>query len=115
MIAIKERINAEAIAGHEAAIDKLTQSIDERMKLHGIGQSVVNTQINQDVAALRILFQELIQMKGRSLTIQLSKTKHGYLVDALGGNLDIGKYCCTKAEAWEYFMYLLRNGKVYDS
>ena len=111
MIAIKERINAEAIAGHEAAIDKLTKSIDERMKLHGIGQSIINTQINQDVAALRILIQELIQMKGRSLTIQLSKTEHGYLVDALGWNLNFAMYHDNRASAWEHLVYLLRSGK----
>jgi hypothetical protein len=112
--AIKERINADAIAGHQAAIDKIVESIGDRMEDHG-SNPIVDAQINQDVTALRILSQELIQMKGRSLTIQLSKTEYGYLVDALGGNLDIGKYCCTKAEAWEYFMYLLRNGRHHDS
>lgn len=60
--AIKQHITQDAIAGHQATIDKLLQSIGERMAHHG-GDPIIDAQINQDMAAYRILLQELEEMK----------------------------------------------------
>ncbi len=63
MIAIiKENITKDAIAGHQAAINKLVESIDARMAQHS-GNPIVDAQINQDMTALRILYQELREMQ----------------------------------------------------
>jgi hypothetical protein len=58
-----EEIRQEAIAGHLLAIDKLTESIGDRMELHGIGKAAIDAQINQDIAIYKILIQELKEMK----------------------------------------------------
>jgi len=52
------QIKEDAIAGTEQAIDKLVESVRDRMADHGIGKAVVDRQINQDLAAYRMLVTE---------------------------------------------------------
>ena len=58
---IPAHIRTESIAGHEAAIDKIVESIAELMPLHGTGK--VNALINQQLAGYRCLIQELKELK----------------------------------------------------
>ncbi len=51
------QIRQDAIAGTEQAIDKLVESIRDRMADHGIGKAV-DRQINQGLAAYRMLVTE---------------------------------------------------------
>ena len=56
-----KNIRTEQIAGHEAAIAKLTESIGDRIT--DIGNPVINKLVNQDIAMMRILIKELREMK----------------------------------------------------
>ena len=58
---ISAHIRTETIAGHEAAIDRLTESIADRIT--DIGNPVVNIMVNQDIAMMRILIKELKELK----------------------------------------------------
>jgi len=58
------QIKEDAIAGTEQAIDKLVEAIGDRMPQHGIGKTVVDRQINQDLAAFRMLKDEWKELKG---------------------------------------------------
>ncbi len=51
------QIRQDAIARTEQAIDKLVESVRDRMADHGIGKAV-DRQINQDLAAYRMLVTE---------------------------------------------------------
>jgi hypothetical protein len=57
-------IRQDEIARTEQAIDKLVESVRDRMADHGIGKAVVDRQINQDLAAFRMLKEELKELKG---------------------------------------------------
>jgi hypothetical protein len=57
-------IRQDAIARTEQAIDKLVESVRDRMADHGIGKAVVDRQINQDLAAFRMLKDEWKELKG---------------------------------------------------
>ena len=57
-------IKQDAIAGTEQAIDKLVEAIGDRMPQHGIDKAVVDRQINQDLAAFRMLKEERKELKG---------------------------------------------------
>lgn len=61
---IPAHIRTESIAGHEAAIDKIVESIAELMPLHRTGK--VNTLINQQLAGYRCLLDEWKEMKNDS-------------------------------------------------
>ena len=58
------QIKEDAIAGTEQAIDKLVESVRDHMAVHGIGETVVDRQINQDLAAFRMLKDEWKELKG---------------------------------------------------
>jgi hypothetical protein len=58
-------IKEDAITGTEQAIDKLVEAIGDRMADHGIGKTVVDRQINQDLAAYRMLKEEWKELKTR--------------------------------------------------
>jgi hypothetical protein len=58
------QIRQDAIAGTEQAIDKLVESIGDRMAVHAISKAVVDRQINQDLAAFRMLKDEWKELKG---------------------------------------------------
>jgi hypothetical protein len=58
------QIKQDAIAGTEQAIDKLVEAIGDRMADHAIDKAVVNRQINQDLAAFRMLKEEWKELKG---------------------------------------------------
>jgi hypothetical protein len=58
------QIRQDAIAGTEQAIDKLVEAIGDRMTDHAIGKTVVGHQINQDLAAFRMLKDEWKELKG---------------------------------------------------
>ena len=57
------QIKQDAIADTEQAIDKLVIAIGDRMTDHGFDKPVVNTQINQDLAAYRMLVTEWKELK----------------------------------------------------
>jgi len=57
------QIKEDAIAGTEQAIDKLVESVRDRMADHGIGKAVVDRQINQDLAAFRMLVTEWKELR----------------------------------------------------
>jgi hypothetical protein len=57
-------IKEDQIAGTEQAIDKLVESVRDHMADHGIGKAVVDRQINQDLAAFRMLKDEWKELKG---------------------------------------------------
>jgi hypothetical protein len=57
-------IKEDQIAGTEQAIDKLVGSVRDHMAVHGIGKAVVDRQINQDLAAFRMLKDEWKELKG---------------------------------------------------
>jgi hypothetical protein len=57
-------IKEDQIAGTEQAIDKLVESVRHHMAVHGIGKAVVDRQINQDLAAFRMLKDEWKELKG---------------------------------------------------
>jgi hypothetical protein len=57
------QIRQDAIAGTEQAIDKLVESVRDRMADHGIGKAVVDRQINQDLAAFRMLVTEWKELR----------------------------------------------------
>jgi hypothetical protein len=63
-IIMNTQIRQDAIAGTEQAIDKLVESVRDRMAVHGIGKAVVDRQINQDLAAFRMLKEEWKELKG---------------------------------------------------
>ena len=56
-IIMNAQIRQDAIARTEQAIDKLVGSVRDRMADHGIGKAV-DRQINQDLAAYRMLVTE---------------------------------------------------------
>jgi hypothetical protein len=58
------QIRQDAITGTEQAIDKLVVAIGDRMADHNFGKAVVNAQINQDLAAYRMLVTEWKELKG---------------------------------------------------
>jgi hypothetical protein len=58
------QIKQDAIAGTEQAIDKLVEAIGDRMPHHAISKAVVDRQINQDLAAFRMLKDEWKELKG---------------------------------------------------
>lgn len=58
-----QHIRQEQIAGHSAACDKIAESIGDRIGGLKIGDSVLNRQLNQEIAALRILTKEFMEMK----------------------------------------------------
>jgi hypothetical protein len=58
------QIKQDAIAGTEQAIDKLVESIGDRMTDHSFDKPMVNAQINQDLAAYRMLVTEWKELKG---------------------------------------------------
>lgn len=60
---ISELITQDAIAGHEIAINKLIESIGDRITDHRLGNAVLDMQINQDLAAIRILVKEWKEMR----------------------------------------------------
>jgi hypothetical protein len=55
---MNEQIRQDAITGTEQAIDKIVESVRDRMADHAIGKTVVDCQINQDLAAYRMLVTE---------------------------------------------------------
>jgi hypothetical protein len=57
------QIRQDAIAGTEQAIDKLVESIGDRMADHAIGKAVIDRQINQDLAAYRMLVTEWKELR----------------------------------------------------
>jgi len=57
------QIRQDAIAGTEQAINKLVESVRDRMADHGIGKVVVDRQINQDLAAFRMLVTEWKELR----------------------------------------------------
>ena len=59
---IPAHIRTESIAGHEAAIDRIVESIGDLMPLHG-NRKVINAQINQQLAGYRCLLDEWKVMK----------------------------------------------------
>ena len=61
---IPAHIRTESIAGHEAAILSIVESIGELMPLHG-NRKVINAQINQQLAGYRCLLNEWKEMKER--------------------------------------------------
>jgi hypothetical protein len=61
---IRQQIRQDAIAITEQAIDKLVESIGDRMTDRGFGKPMVNAQINQDLAAYRMLVTEWKELKG---------------------------------------------------
>jgi hypothetical protein len=61
---MKPEIRQDAIAGTEQAIDRFVESVRDRMTDHGIGKAVVDRQINQDLAAFRMLKDEWKELKG---------------------------------------------------
>ncbi len=63
-IIMNAQIRQDAIAGTEQAINKLVESVRDRMADHGIGKVVVDRQINQDLAAFRMLVTEWKELKG---------------------------------------------------
>jgi hypothetical protein len=58
------QIRQDAIAGTDQAIDRLVVAIGDRMAVHAIGKAVVDRQINQDLAAFRMLKEEWKELKG---------------------------------------------------
>ena len=46
------------------------------------------------------------------MTFILCHTPHGWLVEGLGGNLDIGIYWKERSDAWKHLVYLLSHGKL---
>ena len=62
-IIMNAQIRQDAIAGTEQAIDKLVESVRDHMADHGIGKTVVDRQINQDLAAFRMLKEEWKELK----------------------------------------------------
>jgi enamine deaminase RidA (YjgF/YER057c/UK114 family) len=60
-------IKEDQIAGTEQAIDKLVEAIGDRMTDHAIGKTVVDHQINQDLAAFRMLKDEWKELKCETL------------------------------------------------
>ena len=58
-------IKLDQIAGHQQAIDKLTISIIESINRHGFTNRVVNKQINESIESMRVLIQELKEIKAR--------------------------------------------------
>jgi hypothetical protein len=56
-------IKQDAISGTEQAIDRLVESIGDRMADHNFGKAVVNAQINQDLTAYRMLVTEWKELK----------------------------------------------------
>jgi hypothetical protein len=56
-------IKQDQITGTEQAIDKLVEAIGDRMPQHGFGKTVVDRQINQDLAAYRMLKEEWKELK----------------------------------------------------
>jgi len=58
------QIRQDAIAGTEQAIDKIVEAISDRMAVHAISKAVVDRQINQDLAAFRMLKDEWKELKG---------------------------------------------------
>ena len=56
-------IKQDQITDTEQAIDKLVESVRDRMADHAIGKAVVDRQINQDLAAFRMLKEELNELK----------------------------------------------------
>ena len=59
---IPAHIRTESMAGHEAAIDRIVESIGDLMPLHG-NRKVINAQINQQLAGYRCLLDEWKEMK----------------------------------------------------
>lgn len=59
---IPAHIRTESIAGHEAAMDRIVESINELMSLHG-NRKVINAQINQQLAGYRCLLNEWKEMR----------------------------------------------------
>lgn len=57
------QIRQDAIAGTEQAIDKLVESVRDHMAVHGIGKTVVDRQINQDLSAFRMLVTEWKELR----------------------------------------------------
>ncbi len=62
-IIMNAQIKEDAIAGTEQAIDKLVESVRDHMAVHGIGKTVVDRQINQDLAAFRMLVTEWKELR----------------------------------------------------
>jgi hypothetical protein len=62
-IIVNAQIKEDAIAGTEQAIDKLVESVRDRMAVHGRGKAVVDRQINQDLAAYRMLVTEWKELR----------------------------------------------------
>ncbi|MCA6507235.1 MAG: hypothetical protein IM586_12530 [Pseudanabaena sp. M172S2SP2A07QC] len=59
---IPDHIHSEAIAGHEAAIDKIVDSVSDLMPLHK-NKKMIDAQINQQLAGYRCLLEEWKEMR----------------------------------------------------
>ena len=59
---IPDHIRSESIAGHEAAIDKIVDSVTELMPLHR-SKKMIDAQINHQLAGYRCLLEEWKEMR----------------------------------------------------
>lgn len=59
---IPDHIRSESIAGHEAAIDRIVESVTELMPLHK-NKKMIDAQINQQLAGYRCLLEEWKEMR----------------------------------------------------
>lgn len=110
--AIKEHIANDAIAGHEAAIARLTDAMQERYVRYDPKDRIEPCFLphqGRDMAELSILLDELMHKKGRSLTILMKRTDYGILTEGLGNGLDIGIYHDSKAKAWQHLSHMLKG------
>lgn len=109
--AIRENIAKDAIAGHEAAIDRLIAAMNERYENYDPNVDRIEpcfyAQQDRDMAELKILMNELMQMKGRSVTFLLMRSPHGWLTEGLGANLDIGMYHESQDSAWRHLAHMI--------
>lgn len=119
LTAIRENIAKDAIAGHEAAIDKLIAAMNERYENYDPNvdrlEPCFYAQQDRDMQELKILMNELMQMKGRSVTFLLMRSPHGWLTEGLGANLDIGMYHESQGSAWRHLAHMisrLKEGKA---
>lgn len=109
---IKKHIANDAIAGHEAAIAKLIDAMQERYVRYDRKDRIEPCFLSHqghDMADLSILLDELMQMKGRSLTILMKRTDYGILTEGLGSGLDIGIYHDSKTKAWQHLSHMLKG------
>ena len=118
---ILAHIRSESIAGHEAAIDKIVESVAELMPLHK-NKKMIDAQINQQLAGYRCLLEEWKIMT----TSRIDRTQSAMINATLCGTCKLRESCdraplrnawrslnqdCSKWEKWNESTTLSRDIK----